>query len=379
MKPKILIVDDQETVRNMILLMLAGKGEETDFDTFTVNDGKAACDIAPKLYPDLILMDWMMPGMSGIEATKKLKAQEATKNIPILMVTWDHSAEKLQDALEAGAADHIKKPIDQTELIARVNAALKESYYKKQILEQKEKVENYASQLEKKNEELKQFAAIVSHDLKEPLRKIIYSTDNLKKSLSKKLTESDIQNIEKIEHTANRMNSLIQDILSFSKVTTIHNQFEMVTLNYIVNEVLRDLEVRIKETHAIINLSELPSLESDKTLMRQLFQNLIGNALKFHKPGENPVINIKSKKLNDKFWEIEIQDNGIGFDEKYLDRIFNPFQRLHGSGQYEGNGMGTAICQKIVERHGGAITAKSIPNKGSSFIIRLPEKEIKKQ
>ncbi|PCH68220.1 MAG: hypothetical protein COC01_04255 [Bacteroidetes bacterium] len=378
MKSKILVVDDQATIRNMIELMLSG--EEEQFDTITAESGKEACQLTNKFDPDLILMDWMMPGMSGIEVVKKLKAAEETKDIPILMVTWDPSMDKLSDALEAGAVDHITKPINQQELLARINAALKESYYRKKLKKQaeklakeKEKAESYAAELKKCNKALKEFNSIVSHDLKEPLRKIIFTSEEIKSQLKNKISTSEKKLVDKVSATANRMNLLIKELLSYSKLSTNEITFENVDLNKTIESVNCDLEVRIKETKGTINIEKLPEISADPTQMQQLFQNLIGNALKFHKQNETPIINITANKLNARYWEILVKDNGVGFDEKYIDRIFNPFQRLHGSNEFEGTGMGTAICQKIVERHGGTITAKSTINEGSTFIIRLPQ------
>ena len=378
MKPKILIVDDQATIRNMIELMLSGENEQ--FDTITAESGKEACQLTHKIDPDLILMDWMMPGMSGIEVVKKLKSAEETKDIPILMVTWDPSLDKLSDAFEAGAADHLTKPINQQELLARINAALKESYYRKKLKKQKEKLakekeraERYAAALEKSNKALKEFNSIVSHDLKEPLRKIIFTSEEIKSQLKNKISTNEKKLVDKVSSTANRMNLLIKDLLSYSKLSTKDATFEKVDLNKTLENVKRDLEVRIKESKGKINIEKLPTINADPTQMQQLFQNLVGNALKFHKQNETPIINITVQKLNARYWEISIEDNGVGFDEKYIDRIFNPFQRLHSSSEFEGTGMGTAICQKIVERHGGTITANSAINKGSTFIVRLPQ------
>jgi signal transduction histidine kinase len=169
------------------------------------------------------------------------------------------------------------------------------------------------------------------------------------------------------------MTSLLMGLLEYSRVTTKSDPFAKANLTVIVSEVLSDLEVKIETTGAQVQLEELPVVKADPTQMRQLFQNLIGNALKFHKTGEKPAVKISSSSIDDCKLQIVVEDKGIGFDEKYLDKIFAPFQRLHGkSSQFKGSGVGLAICKKIVERHGGSITATSTPGVGSSFIIRLP-------
>ena len=169
-----------------------------------------------------------------------------------------------------------------------------------------------------------------------------------------------------------RMQSLLAGLLDYSRVTTASEPFKEVDLSDVIGEVLSDLEVRILKTGGKLNIGDLPVIQADPTQMRQLFQNLIGNALKFHKPGEKPMVQVRSASNSDSGCQIIVEDNGIGFDEQYLDKIFAPFQRLHARSEYEGTGMGLAICKKIVERHGGSITAKSAPGAGSKFIVTLP-------
>jgi signal transduction histidine kinase len=182
-----------------------------------------------------------------------------------------------------------------------------------------------------------------------------------------------------MQNAAGRMRTLIQDLLSFSRVTTQSRGFAPLSLSTLLQDVLGDLEVRIQETHAQVIVDPMPTLEADALQMRQLFQNLIGNALKFQQPGTSPIIHIHHSEehsaepdQSQSFCCIAVSDNGIGFEEKYLDRIFKVFQRLHGRNEYEGTGIGLAVCAKIVERHGGQLTAQSAPGEGATFIIRLP-------
>ncbi|MBE9216034.1 PAS domain-containing protein [Plectonema cf. radiosum LEGE 06105] len=234
-------------------------------------------------------------------------------------------------------------------------------------------------ELTRSNEELQQFAFIASHDLQEPLRKIIAFGDRLKATCENALTDKGYDYLQRMQNAAQRMQALIEDILTLSRVTTKGQPFVQVNLAQITHEVLSDLEIVIAQTKARIEIGELPTIEADPLQMRQLLQNLIGNALKFHRETEPPLVKIYSRILTNQqlisdYCEIFIEDNGIGFDEKYLDRIFNVFQRLHGRTEYEGTGIGLAICRKIVERHQGTITANSEPGKGASFIIRLKVK-----
>jgi len=168
-----------------------------------------------------------------------------------------------------------------------------------------------------------------------------------------------------------RMQSLLAGLLDYSRVTTASEPFKEVDLSDVIGEVLSDLEVRIVKTGGEMHVEGLPVISADPTQMRQLFQNLIGNALKFHKEGEKPRVKVHCAAAGSA-WQIMVEDNGIGFEERYLDRIFAPFQKLHSRSEYEGTGMGLAICKKIVERHGGSITATSTPGAGTIFIVRLP-------
>jgi signal transduction histidine kinase len=235
-------------------------------------------------------------------------------------------------------------------------------------------------ELERSNKELQDFAYVASHDLQEPLRKIQAFSNLLEDEYATELGEGK-DYLERMRNAAGRMSSLINDLLSFSRVTTQAKPFGEVHLKAIVNGVIGDLEVRIVETNAKVIVGALPTLHADSLQMRQLFQNLIGNALKFHDEEKTPLIRITSTTKKDASgkimsYVISIRDNGIGFEEKYADRIFTLFQRLHTRDAYQGTGIGLAICRKIVERHGGSITAKSKIGKGSTFIISLPSKQV---
>jgi light-regulated signal transduction histidine kinase (bacteriophytochrome) len=230
------------------------------------------------------------------------------------------------------------------------------------------------AKLEKSNQALQDFASIASHDLQEPLRKVKAFGDMLKQKCGASLEDQGRDYLERILNASQRMQSLLTGLLNYSRVTTKAEPFKAVDLSDLVGEVLSDLEVRIVKTGGEVHVETLPVISADPTQMRQLFQNLIGNALKFHKPGEKPTVQVRSAPNTASGCQIIVEDNGIGFEEKYLEKIFAPFQRLHGRSQYEGTGMGLAICKKIVERHGGSVTARSEPGKGSTFIVTLPLK-----
>ncbi|MEO7166715.1 MAG: CHASE3 domain-containing protein [Spartobacteria bacterium] len=233
--------------------------------------------------------------------------------------------------------------------------------------------------LQRSNRELEQFASVASHDLQEPLRKIQAFSDRLQTKCAAELGEQGRDYLSRMQASATRMRSLIDALLTFSRVTTKAQPFVPVDLATTAQDVVSDLEERIQRMGGRVEIGPLPTLEADPLQMRQLLQNLIGNGLKFALPGNPPVVEVESRQLDPiegngeiPRCEIAVRDNGIGFEEVYLDRIFELFQRLHGRQEYEGTGMGLAICRKIVERHGGAITARSAPGQGATFILTLP-------
>ncbi len=229
------------------------------------------------------------------------------------------------------------------------------------------------SRLESSNRELQQFAYIASHDLQEPLRKISAFGDRLVAHSYEALDEKSRDYLARMQSAAGRMKQLIEDLLNYSRVTTQATPFAPVSLDELIEETLVMLDLRIAETGGQVTIEgELPAVDGDRSQLRQLFQNLLSNAVKYHQADLPPQVIISARELADVRAEITVTDNGIGFDEKYLDRIFLPFQRLHTRDEYEGTGIGLAISQKIVHRHGGTITARSRPGAGSSFTITLP-------
>lgn len=233
------------------------------------------------------------------------------------------------------------------------------------------KLKDYAERLERSNRELQDFASVAAHDLQEPLRKILTFGDRLKSKFADTIPDEGKDYLDRMQSAASRMRTLIDDLLSFARVGTKTLPFSMIDLNQIISEVLLDLEVRVEQTQARVEVAKLPSIKADPSQMRQVFQNIISNALKFHKKEDRPLIQITANIVGP-HCEIAIKDNGIGFEEKYLDRIFTIFQRLHGRQEYEGTGVGLAVVRKIIERHNGTITAKSQIGDGAEFLIRLP-------
>ena len=254
-----------------------------------------------------------------------------------------------------------------------------------------EKLRQFTMQLERSNRELQDFAYVASHDLQEPLRKIVVFGERLKEKCAEAFSTEGRDYLERMQKAASRMQILINDLLAFSRVTTKAQPFASVNLAEVAREVVSDLEARIEQVKGRVELGALPLIEAEPLQMRQLLQNLIGNALKFRRPEEPPVVKVDAKIINgirprsgagaleEQLLQLTVSDNGIGFDEKYLDRIFNVFQRLHTRNEYEGTGMGLAITRKIVLYHGGDITAKSKPGHGATFIATFPVTHPKKE
>jgi light-regulated signal transduction histidine kinase (bacteriophytochrome) len=242
---------------------------------------------------------------------------------------------------------------------------------------QEKTLQEYAQNLEHSNNELKEFAFIASHDLQEPLRKIRIFGEMLEERSTGSMDARGMDYIQRMRDAAERMQKLLVSMLDFSRITNQKSPFVTVDLNQVLDQVLVDLDWQIEQNKAAIAVSDLPVITADPVLMYQLFANLVKNAIKFHKKDCPPVVRIfspmpDSVSNNGHMCSIWIEDEGIGFDEKYLDRIVQPFQRLHARDEYEGTGMGLAICRRIVNQHGGTIMAQSQPGIGSTFIVHLP-------
>lgn len=241
----------------------------------------------------------------------------------------------------------------------------------------------FAAELERSNQELDEFASVASHDLQEPLRKIQSFGDRLRTKHAHLLPEEGQLYLDRMTDSASRMQTLINDLLAYSRVTVKAKPFEPVNLQTLIDGVTGDLEDQIARTEGKVVVESLPVLFADPLQMHQLFQNLVSNAIKFHRVGVPPVVHISAEQslmevvhthpvVRKKCWKITVTDNGIGFMEKHSARIFKMFERLHGRGVYEGTGIGLAICRKIVEHHGGTISGVGVPDEGSVFTIMLP-------
>lgn len=408
---KILVVDDRDDNLFSIETIL----EKDGYNITKANSGRAALKILLKEHDfTLILMDVVMPDLNGFETATLIYERDILKHIPIIFITANDSDEdNIFKGYQMGGVDYIRKPINPDLLRAKVGVFAE--LYKKnhQLIDQEQKLMTANRRLEKEirerkisegkiidlniqllenikqlqttNEELERFAYVASHDLQEPLRKIILFTDRLGAKYRDHFADDDWNFIDRILKASERMQTLIKNILTFSRATSAADAFEDTNLNVLIDGVLSDLEISIEQTNATINVDTLPIVKIMPEQFRQLFQNLVINALKFTRENTPPVIHIYSEAVkgfqvagldeslfNNDFCNICIADNGIGFEPKYSNEIFTLFKRLHSKDQFEGTGIGLSICKKIVEKHNGIIAAKSVIGQGTTFIISLP-------
>lgn len=288
-------------------------------------------------------------------------------------------ARQAQNAL-VQARDELEQRVElRTAELAAANDSLREEIATRERAERR--IMRQAEDLTRSNQELEQFAYVASHDLQEPLRKIRAFSDRLEACCGNHLGDEARDYLTRIESAAARMQTLINDLLSYSRVTTQGRPFVPVALDELVQEVLTDLEVAIELADATVHVAPLATLEADPLQMRQLLQNLISNALKFRRPDTPLSVTLAGEEVEPavvggcRRYRLTVSDNGIGFDNRHAERIFSVFQRLHTREEYEGTGMGLAICRKIVERHGGTITAHGTPGAGATFTVTLPMKQ----
>jgi light-regulated signal transduction histidine kinase (bacteriophytochrome) len=232
-------------------------------------------------------------------------------------------------------------------------------------------LEKYIEELARSNEELQQFAFVASHDLQEPVRKLLFYSDYLLSQYTDSIDRKGVNYLENMRNASQRMRSLIQDLLLFSQINKEELKYKEVDLNQLVKEALQDFEMTIEEKGAVLTVQPLPAVRGDERMMRQLFENIISNSLKYSNGTTPPVIEISCQQKGQCF-ELSFKDNGIGFDEQYLPQMFTLFQRLHDRKVYEGTGLGLSICRKIVDLHGGKIWAEGKEGHGAIFYVSLP-------
>lgn len=361
LRPNLLVVDD----RKENLLATEKVLRPLNANIFKATSGNEALSLLLRHRFAVVLLDVQMPEMDGFETATLMQEHESMRGVPIIFVTAISKEEKYASrAAEIGAVDYIFKPINSDILKSKVKVYL-------DLYVQREHILKLNSVLQQSNEELERFAYICSHDMQEPVRMMNSYAGLLEERCAETLDEKSGRYLKFILGNAQRMQKMIQDILTFSRVGREEVKVEDIDSNEIAREVIAEFETIAAEKGATITCRDLPALRASPTLLRILFQNLIGNALKFQDGSRKPEIAIEARREGSA-WRFTIRDNGIGIDPQFRDRIFTIFQRLHRKEDYPGTGIGLSTCRKFIRLCGGDIDFESTPGQGSTFFFTLP-------
>jgi len=362
---KILIVEDSSADRKLYKRFLTRDSQ--DFRIYEVDNANDGIDFTRRNVVDCIILDYYLPDTNGLDFMKMFREESLAPETAIVMVTGQGSEETAVQAMKSGAADYItKNSIIEGLFVHTIMNAIERAQLRK-------KVEQYQESLEHSNQALSDFAHTVSHDLKAPLRRMMSFCKLLEEEAGEKLDGEAKTYVERISANAGRMQRFIDDLLAYSGVLHSHEDQQAVDLNKTVKEVIEVLDPVVQENEAHITVEDLPVIPVYPTKIRQLFLNLISNAIKYH--GERvPVIRIGCDTSGDKYLFI-VQDNGIGIAPQYHEEIFRAFERLHSHDAIEGTGLGLSICQKVLDQHNGEIWVESEEGKGAKFFFTLPKPE----
>jgi len=366
--PILLNVDDHEVARYAKTRILSGAG-------FRVHEASSAAEtlsLAAKHRPDLVLLDVHLPDGNGIDICRQIKAAQDGTSVMVLQISASAvSAANAKEALDAGADGYLMEPVDADVLVATVKALLRLHRAERSLVHANRQLEIVNAELQRSNRDLQQFAFAASHDLQEPLRTISTFSQLIEQELNEGLTDVQKTYFRRVSASTKRMQALIHDLLAYSRVGREGRPPSVVELDAVVRAAKLNLSEQIAETGGRIEvLQPLPAVLGDFTNLISVFHNLLSNSLKYRDPNRAPVIQIIASQESVAQWTIRVKDNGIGINQKYHQRIFEPFKRLHGS-EIPGTGIGLALCQRIVETEGGRITVESTPGEGSTFSVTL--------
>lgn len=362
---RILVVDDSELSREMLCRILERQGHIC----VSVASGLDALERLRTETFDIVLLDLMMEGMNGIDVLRTVKADPGLRENAVVMLSAFDEVADIGHCLEIGAEDYLLKPFDRIVLNARLNAVLERKRLQNLERCRTRQLEIAQNELRRSNEDLQRFASVVSHDLQEPLRMVTSYMQLLERSLGGEIKSEQREYLQFATDGGRRMSELIHDLLSYSNVSSSEPRHETVDLQEIVDQVKIHLRTTIGQANAQIISTDLPTLTADHSQLMQIFQNLIGNALKYR--GERPPVVHVSAVEQASEWLISVSDNGLGIDRENCQRVFEMFRRLHDK-NIPGTGIGLAICQRVVERWGGKIWVESQVGQGSTFFFTIP-------
>lgn len=393
---KILYIEDNED-DYLILRGILAKVPDGAYALLNADSVQNALDYLSKEKIDLVFLDLGLPGCSGKEAYGKLAAQ--FPNIPVVIMSGNEDKKVAYELIALGAEDFFIKGGLHPDLLDRgITYSLKRhelKYLLKAEVSQRRKVEEAllraheelearvkerthelketTEELKRSNEELEQYAYVASHDLQEPIRKIVGFSQILASKFEGQIDEKSKEHLSYVVDGAKRMQALIQDLLLYARMERKELTMELLNFNGVVKEAIGNLELVIKETKAEIIYDQLPCLSAHKSFMVQLFQNLISNSIKYRSE-KTPRVEISAHPKEDQ-WEFTVADNGIGIDYQFANRLFVLFQRLHPKGKYQGTGIGLAVCKRMVEAHKGKIWIEPHAGEGAVFKFTLPRLE----
>ena len=369
---RVLLVEDNPAQARLIQELVA----EASPGTFFIEHVEKLGDALHRLQDSgAVLLDLSLPDSQGLATVERVRQQ--APHIPIVVLTGLEDESIGVEAVKRGAQDYVAKNHASGELLARTLLYAIERQRVRRELEavrvaQLRQQQRLNRELAERNKDLEEFAYVASHDLREPLRKMISFSDLLEKDLGEPVPERVARDLRFIRGAAGRMQKLVDDLLALSRAGGSPKQRQQLRLDQCVDAALEALQAKIGETNAAFERDALPEVWGDPTILTQLYQNLISNAIKFSGKGR-PQVRITAEKASNR-WIFGVADRGIGIKPEYTTQIFRPFQKLHGPEEYEGSGIGLAICRKAVERHGGEIWVESEPGRGSHFKFHLGQR-----
>ncbi|MEM9090099.1 MAG: ATP-binding protein [Cyanobacteria bacterium P01_F01_bin.53] len=356
----VLLVEDNAADAYLIWKLLSN---ETNISLTHVERLDDAIDSLQQTHFDAILLDLTLPDSRNLATVKEMHAADV--ELPIIVLTGLDDEDIAISALREGAQDYlVKGEIQKSGLVRAIHYAIE----RQQTLD---KLQHLNQELARSNQELESFAYAVSHDLQQPLQSISGFAQILIMTQRERLDDDANDYVDRIVASSKQMSLLIQDLLAYARVGAAEQPHEPTDCQQLVAEILAELGPNIEEKQAKINIEPLPTIEGNPSQLRQLFQNLLSNALKYHPPERAPQVTV-SAALKEGTWQFGVQDNGIGIEPEYFDKIFQIFERLHRKDDYPGTGIGLATCKKIVESHGGHIWVASEPGKGTTVYFTLP-------